>query len=78
MSHVIIDGAVDAPDTLGKMIGPEIMEKLRQAPHRLMKPEAIAETYWHLAHQDPSAQTSELDLRSKLDTPWWNSPSSRL
>lgn len=29
----------------------------------LLKPEAIAETYWHLAHQDRSAWTQELDLR---------------
>jgi len=29
-------------------------------PVDLLKPEAIAETYWHLAHQDPSAWTTEL------------------
>ena len=29
---------------------------------RLLKPEAI-ETYWHLAHQDRSAWTMELELR---------------
>jgi NAD(P)-dependent dehydrogenase (short-subunit alcohol dehydrogenase family) len=29
----------------------------------LLKPEAIAETYWHLVHQDRSAWTQELDLR---------------
>lgn len=29
----------------------------------LLKPEAIAETYWHLAHQDRSAWTLEVDLR---------------
>ena len=28
-----------------------------------LKPEAIAETYWHLAHQDPSAWTMELEVR---------------
>ena len=28
--HAIIDGAVDAPDTLGKMLGPEAYEKLRK------------------------------------------------
>lgn len=29
----------------------------------LLKPEAIAETYWHLAHQDRSAWTMELEVR---------------
>jgi hypothetical protein len=28
-----------------------------------LKPDAIAETYWHLAHQDPSSWTQELDVR---------------
>ena len=28
-----------------------------------VKPEAIAETYWHLAHQDRSAWTMELEVR---------------
>ena len=29
----------------------------------LLKPSAIAESYWHLAHQDRSAWTQELDVR---------------
>ena len=29
----------------------------------LLKPDAIAETYWHLAHQDRSAWTMELEVR---------------
>jgi alkylation response protein AidB-like acyl-CoA dehydrogenase len=29
----------------------------------LLKPDAIAETYWHLAHQDRSAWTLELEVR---------------
>src|ERR1700761_4058952 len=29
----------------------------------LLSPDAIAETYWHLAHQDRSAWTMELELR---------------
>ena len=28
--HALIDGAVDAPDTLGKMLGKEKYDKLRQ------------------------------------------------
>jgi len=29
----------------------------------LLKPAAIAETFWFLAHQDPSAWTHEIDVR---------------
>jgi hypothetical protein len=29
----------------------------------MLAPSAIAETYWHLAHQHPSAWTQELDVR---------------
>lgn len=31
VAHIIIDGAVDAPDTLGKMLGEERFQALRQA-----------------------------------------------
>lgn len=75
VAHVIIDGAVDAPDTLGRMLGPEKFQMLRKAkgPHGLLDPAAVAMTYWHLAHQHPSAWTFELDLRSPKDVAWWNS-----
>ena len=29
----------------------------------MLKPEAIAETYWHMAHQDRSSWTTEIDVR---------------
>ena len=29
MAHIIVDGPVDAPDTLGKMMGAERFEELR-------------------------------------------------
>jgi len=74
--HVVIDGAVDAPDTLGKMLGPERFEALRATrggeKDGLLLPEKIAETYFHLAQQHRSVWTHELDLRSYSDTPWWN------
>ena len=76
VSHVVVDGAVDSPDTLGKMIGPKAFRKLREGggcAHRLIDPKAIAETFWYLAHQHPSAWTFELDLRSREDVAWWNS-----
>ncbi|MEM7251379.1 MAG: SDR family NAD(P)-dependent oxidoreductase, partial [Pseudomonadota bacterium] len=30
VAHIIVDGAVDAPDTLGKMLGPEKFQELRE------------------------------------------------
>ena len=77
-SHIIIDGAVDAPDTLGKMLGEEAYKKLREekglGKDGLLLPEKIAETYYHLAQQHRSAWTHELDLRAYNDLPWWNTP----
>jgi len=74
--HIVIDGAVDAPDTLGKMLGPEKFEQLREARGKehdgLLLPAQIAETYVHLAKQHRSAWTHEIDLRAFSDRPWWN------
>ena len=74
--HILIDGAVDAPDTLGKMLGPESFEALREARGKgkdgLLLPEKMAETYYHLAQQHRSAWTHELDLRAHSDLAWWN------
>ncbi|MDG2335103.1 MAG: SDR family NAD(P)-dependent oxidoreductase [Myxococcota bacterium] len=76
IAHVIIDGAVDAPDTLGKMLGPEVFAKLRETRGMehdgLMLPEKIADTYYHLAQQHRSAWTHEMDLRAFSDLAWWN------
>ena len=76
IAHVLIDGAVDAPDTLGKMLGPERFQQLREAKglenDGLLLPSEIAETYFHLAHQHRSAWTHELDLRAYSDQAWWN------
>ena len=74
VAHVLIDGAVDAPDTLGKMIGAETLSRMRDEKV-LIDPNAIAETYWHVAHQPRSTWTFELDLRNNMDTAWWNSSS---
>ena len=30
IAHILVDGAVDAPDTLGRMLGPEKFQKLRE------------------------------------------------
>ena len=73
--HVLVDGAIDAPDTLGKMLGPERFQALREsrgAADGLMRPERMADTYFHIAHQHRSVWTHELDLRSFSDLAWWN------
>lgn len=73
VAHVIIDGPVDAPDTLGKMLGDKFGAfKAHKGEDGLLDPAAVADTYWHLAHQPRSAWTHELDLRPWTDTPWWN------
>ena len=76
IAHVLIDGAVDAPDTLGKMLGAEQFQALRETRGMehdgLMLPEKIADTYLHLAQQHRSTWTHELDLRSFGDLAWWN------
>ncbi len=76
VAHIIVDGAVDAPDTLGKMLGPEKFQALRKSRglehDGLLLPKEIAETYVHLAKQHRSAWTHELDLRAFSDRPWWN------
>ena len=81
--HIVIDGAVDAPDTLGKMLGPERFEQLRETRGNehdgLMLPAQIAEGYVHLAKQHRylakqhrSTWTHEIDLRAFSDRAWWN------
>ena len=76
IAHIIIDGAVDAPDTLGKMLGAEAFQKLRESKGMehdgLLVPEKIAETYLHIALQHRSAWTHEIDLRAYSDQAWWN------
>ena len=76
VAHIIIDGAVDAPDTLGKMLGPEKFQELRESRGMehdgLMLPTKIADTYYHLHQQHRSAWSHEVDMRSFSDLPWWN------
>ncbi len=76
IAHIIIDGSVDAPDTLGKMLGAERFAQLRQTRGNqhdgLLLPVEIADTYFHLARQHRSAWTFEMDLRTYKDKAWWN------
>ncbi|MDA0361043.1 MAG: SDR family NAD(P)-dependent oxidoreductase [Proteobacteria bacterium] len=76
IAHIVIDGMIDAPDTLGKMLGADAFEDLKKRKgyekNGLLVPDQIADTYFHLAHQHPSAWTHELDLRPYSALPWWN------
>ena len=55
VGYVNVDGAIDMP---------LIRERFTQLKDEdLLKPSAIAEAYWYMAHQDPSAWTPELDVR---------------
>jgi len=55
VAYVNIDGAIDMP----------FIHRLRPdlPKEDMLQPSAIAETYWHIAHQDPSAWTQEVDVR---------------
>jgi NAD(P)-dependent dehydrogenase (short-subunit alcohol dehydrogenase family) len=55
VAWINIDGAIDTPSV--RRGNPQFRDE------DLLKPEAIADTYWHLAHQDRSAWTNELELR---------------
>jgi NAD(P)-dependent dehydrogenase (short-subunit alcohol dehydrogenase family) len=80
VAHIVIDGAVDAPDTLGKMMGAERFQALREKKglehDGLLVPSEMANTYFHIAHQHRSAWTFEMDLRAHSDLAWWNHASS--
>jgi NAD(P)-dependent dehydrogenase (short-subunit alcohol dehydrogenase family) len=55
VAWINVDGSIDIPGARG--LKPSLKEG------DFLKPEAVAETYWHLAHQDPSAGTMELEVR---------------
>jgi NAD(P)-dependent dehydrogenase (short-subunit alcohol dehydrogenase family) len=58
IAWINVDGVIDLPN--------------RQIPNLskedMLSPDAIAETYWHLAHQDRSAWTMELEVRPFKET----------
>jgi NADP-dependent 3-hydroxy acid dehydrogenase YdfG len=73
VAHVVVDGAVDAPDTLGKLLGDTFEAyKAMKGEDGVIDPAEIAETYWHLAQQPRNCWTHELDLRPWTDVAWWN------
>lgn len=73
IAHVVVDGSVDAPDTLGKLLGDRFEAyKAAKGEDGVIDPGALAETYWHLAHQPRNCWTHEVDVRPFTDAPWWN------
>jgi len=55
VAYVNVDGAIDMP--LIRQFLPQLKDE------DLLKPSAIADAFWFLAHQDPSAWSHELDVR---------------
>jgi len=75
IAHIVVDGMVDAPDTLGKMLGKELFEELRATKGKedsLILPTEVADAYYYLSQQHRSSWTHELDIRSYSDSAWWN------
>jgi NAD(P)-dependent dehydrogenase (short-subunit alcohol dehydrogenase family) len=55
VAHAVIDGGIRPPNR-------DVAD-----PDAYLDPDAIADAYWHLAQQDPSAWTLELDLRPHVE-----------
>jgi NADP-dependent 3-hydroxy acid dehydrogenase YdfG len=55
VAYVNVDGGIDMP--LLRQAMPGVKDE------DLLKPSAIAEAFWYLAHQDPSTWSSELEVR---------------
>ena len=77
IAHIVVDGMVDAPDTLGKMLGKELFQQLRETKGMehdgLILPTSVADTYYYISQQHRSAWTHEIDIRAFSDIAWWNS-----
>jgi len=59
VAHVLIDGGINGNRLKSAM--PDVVDK--RGVNGLLDIDAIAETYWHLQQQHPSAWTQEIDLR---------------
>lgn len=74
--HIYIDAPIEAPDTLGRLLGDELYQKLLDEKSNgkdgMVIPQRVAETYYHIAHQHRSAWTTEVDIRPFSEQPWWN------
>ena len=59
VAHVIIDGQINTPRV--REMSPD------REDSTMLSPDAIAEAYWQLHTQDPTAWTLELDLRPSVE-----------
>jgi NAD(P)-dependent dehydrogenase (short-subunit alcohol dehydrogenase family) len=60
VAHAVIDGQIDTPRVREMSPGRE--------DHTMLSPDAIAEAYWQLHSQHPTAWTLELDLRPSVES----------
>jgi NAD(P)-dependent dehydrogenase (short-subunit alcohol dehydrogenase family) len=60
VAHVVVDGGIDTPRVRAMIAG-------RDTAPSLLSPAAIAESYWNLHAQDPSAWSHEIDLRPSTE-----------
>ncbi len=65
VAHVIVDGGID-----GERLRTVAPERVAQMADKggLLKPDNIAEVYWHLHCQHPSTWTFELDVRPSVES----------
>ena len=59
VAHIIVDGAIATPRARAMYPG--------RPTHTLLDPDSIAEAYWQLHRQGPTAWTHELDLRPAVE-----------
>jgi len=64
VGHVIVDGGIDGERLNSR--NPTLKEKMGE--NGMLDPDSIAETYWQVHMQHPSAWTFELDLRPYKET----------
>ena len=78
VAHILFDGMVDAPDTLGKIMGPQSFQDLRESRglehDGLVFSEKVDDTNLHIAQQHRFAWNHDFDLRAFSDNAWWNHP----
>jgi NAD(P)-dependent dehydrogenase (short-subunit alcohol dehydrogenase family) len=73
VAHIVVDGGVNSPDTLGKLLGDKFdAYKSSKGDQGIIDPADLAETYWHLAQQPRNCWTHEVDARPWNDVAWWN------
>lgn len=60
VAHVVVDGQIDTPRVRERSPGRE--------DHTMLSPDAIAEAYWQLHSQHPTAWTQEMDLRPSVES----------